>query len=68
MWMMTRAISRQSATYVGTSDRVRTTGMLDCKEIVLALQNVHGTWCRADWLAHAIHMHEMVWFTSRAMG
>ena len=45
--MMPRALSRESATCVGTTGRVRTADMLDCKKIVLAMQNMHVIWCRA---------------------
>ena len=48
MCMMPRAISRESATCVDTVGRLRTAGMLDCKEFDLAWKNMHGTWCRAD--------------------
>ena len=68
MCMMPRAISRQSATYVGIMGRVRFAVMLDCKEIALALQKRHVTWCCADWRRRAMHMLDMVWCTSRAMG
>ena len=66
--MMPRALSRESATCVGTTGRVRTADMLDCKKIVLAMQNMHVIWCRAALAVGAAHMLEMVWFTSRAMG
>ena len=66
--MMPRALSRESATCVGTTGCVRTADMLNCKKIVLALQNMHVIWCRAALAVGAEHMLEMVWCTSRAMG
>ena len=55
MCMKPRAISRESATCMGTSGRVRTADMLECKGFALVMHEVHGSPCAP---ANIVIIHE----------
>ena len=55
MCMKPRAISRESATSMGTSGHVRTADMLECKGFALVMHEVHGSPCAP---ANIVIIHE----------
>ena len=55
MCMKPHAISRESATCMGTSGRVRTADMLECKGFALVMHEVHGSPCAP---ANIVIIHE----------
>ena len=55
MCMKPRAISRESATSMGTSGHVRTVDMLECEGFALVMHEVHGSPCAP---ANIVIIHE----------
>ena len=55
MCMKPRAISRESATSMGTSGHVLTADMLECKGFALVMHEVHGSPCAP---ANIVIIHE----------